>query len=164
VTVKRRRTKVGHIPSRRRLGIYSIGIGVWLTGVLWLVFHYFIKTEDEFGIENSTPYEQVWLVGHAAFSFFAIWMFGVLWLSHIKLGWNAKMNRVTGGTLFAVIAILILTGFGLYYLGNANLRSWTSVIHWVVGLAALIFFVVHRFPRLSRFLDRDNASANQRLD
>lgn len=158
MTVKRRRRQVGFISSRRRKTIYGIGIGVWLTGVLWLIFHYFIKSTDEFGFENTSPLEQVWLTVHAAFSFLAIWMFGVLWINHIKVGWLAKMHRPTGGALFGMIVFLILTGFGLYYLGNANIRSWTSLAHWIAGLAALLFFAVHRFPALSRFFDRNKSA------
>ena len=38
---------------------------------------------------------------------------------------------------------LILTGYGLYYIGSRNWREWTSVAHWVVGLVALALFLIH---------------------
>ena len=41
--------RVGHLPARRKVSIYVTSAGVWLTGCIWLVFHYFIKVEDDFG-------------------------------------------------------------------------------------------------------------------
>ncbi len=150
----RKHRGVGHLPSRRRLAIYFIGLGVWLSGGLWLIFHYFVKVTDEFGFENISPFEHWWLVIHALFAFFAIWMFGVLWVGHIKVGWHAKAQRWTGGSLFGVFTLLTLTGFGLYYIGNADIRSWTSLVHWIVGLAALAVFLLHNPSPLSRFFKR----------
>jgi hypothetical protein len=127
----------------RRVLVYGIGLGVWLTGGLWLVFHYFIRSVDEFGFAGPSPLERRWLVAHAAFAVAAVWIFGLLWPSHIKPGWAIRMQRPAGGTLFAVIAWLILSGFALYYIGASEWRSWTSVSHWAVGLAAIAVFVVH---------------------
>ena len=134
--------QVGRLPRLRRVAIYAIGIGVWLTGCLWIGFHYFVRVTDDFGMQSNSPLEQTWLAIHAAFSFLAIWMFGVLWLGHIKVGWFARSKRATGGTLFTTVAILIATGWGLYY-GHAGLREWLSLLHWILGVAALLVFLWH---------------------
>ena len=142
-----RQPLVGRLPAARRLAIYVIGLGVWLTGCLWVGFHYFVRVTDDFGLRSNSPLEQTWLAIHAAFSFLAIWMFGVLWLGHIKVGWFARSQRWTGGTLFSTIAVLIATGFGLYY-GRAGFREWLSLLHWILGIAALLVFLWHVPPRL----------------
>jgi hypothetical protein len=143
VKPKRPPTRVGALPTRRRLNIYGIAIGVWVTGAVWLVYHYFVRTIDNFGFENVHPHQQWWLIAHAVFSFAAVWMFGVLWPNHIKKGWKLNTQRLTGGSLFGVITWLTLTGLALYYIGDDALRSWTSILHWGVGLAGLAVFLIH---------------------
>ena len=70
-------------------------------------------------------------------------MFGVLWPGHVKAGWRMKSRRLSGGTLFGVVAWLTLTGLALYYIGSTQWRSWTSIAHWAVGLAAAAAFLLH---------------------
>ena len=149
VNPRRTIARVGALPTRRRLNIYAIAIGVWVTGVLWLIYHYFVRIIDNFGFENSHPLEQWWLIAHAIFSFAAVWMFGVLWPNHIKKGWKMKARRPTGGGLFGVILWLTLTGLALYYIGSDAWRSWTSILHWTVGLAGIVVFIWHLVTRTS---------------
>jgi hypothetical protein len=40
-------------------------------------------------------------------------------------------------------AILIVTAFGLYYLGSEMLRPWISDVHIAVGLALPLLLFVH---------------------
>jgi hypothetical protein len=148
---KRTPPKVGRLPSRTRMAIYGVGGGVWLTGCLWLIFHYYVKSNDEFGFENNSPYEIIWLASHAGLSFAAIWIFGFLWVNHIKIGWVRKVHRLSGGILFGFTFLLILTGYLLYYVGNSNVRSWISLVHWVLGLVALFAFLSHRLSWFSFF-------------
>lgn len=135
--------RTGVLPVGRRRLLHGLAIGTWLTGAVWLVFHYFVRTVDQFGFENPHPQQQWWLIAHAVFSFGAVWMFGALWSDHIVRGWKARLRRPTGGTLFGVSAWLTLTGCALYYIGNDFWREWTSLAHWIVGLLALIVFVIH---------------------
>lgn len=58
-----------------------------------------------------------------------------------------KSQRMAGVTLTVITAALILSGYLLYYLGIEWLRDWTSLIHWVVGLALPAFFVWHYLGR-----------------
>jgi len=138
-----RKSRVGVLPPGRKQAIYVISAGVWVTGGLWLIFHYFVKAVDEFGFDSVHPLEKWWLIAHALFGFWALWMFGVLWPNHIKLGWNTKTRWISGGALFLVIAWLSGSGFLLYYLGDVNWRAWTSLAHWIPGLAGLIAFMLH---------------------
>jgi hypothetical protein len=142
--------RVGHLTKRRRYSVYFISIGVWLTGAVWLIFHYFIRQTDQFGFENSHPGEKWALIGHAAFAFYAMWLFGVLWPAHVKRSWNAVVRRGSGGTLFGVTAWLSLTGLALYYIGSDFWRELTSWGHWLVGLAGLVVFLIHLLTRTPR--------------
>jgi hypothetical protein len=131
------------LPTLRRRMIYLIASGTWLTGCLWLVYHYFIKVKDQFGFDSVHPLEKWWLIFHAAFGFWAVWMFGNLWLHHIKLGWTIKARWISGGSLFLFVFWLIGTGYLLYYLGDAKLRGLTSLLHWIPGLAVIGLFFSH---------------------
>ncbi len=137
------KSRVGILPPGRKTGIYVISGGVWLTGGFWLVYHYFITQPDAFGFVGPHPLEKWWLIAHAVFAVWAVWMFGLLWPSHIKLGWTTRTRWISGGSLFLVVAWLTITGLLLYYIGSERWRSWTSLAHWIPGLAGLIAFVLH---------------------
>lgn len=130
------------LPKLRRWTVYAISFATWLTGVLWLIYHYFMTTEGRFG-PVTHPLEPIWIRLHAAFSFFAIAILGLLWGVHILRGWHANWRRWSGGTLVAIFIVLTVTGYGLYYALDEQWRNWTSLIHWVVGLAAIAAFFIH---------------------
>lgn len=135
--------RVGVLPRGRKNAIYAISSGVWCTGGLWLIYHYFVRQTDGFGFEGPHPLEKWWLIAHAAFGVWAVWMFGLLWPNHIKLGWTTRTRWISGGTLFLAVAWLTLSGFLLYYLGSDRWRSWTSLGHWILGLAGPVAFFLH---------------------
>jgi hypothetical protein len=128
----------GHI-----LAIYMIGTGVWLSGVLWLWFHYFVVYAGRFGPTRS-PAESWLMMIHGAFAFAAIWIFGLLWAVRIPAGWSGQRRRLSGGFVVALLAWLIIGGHLLYYLGDDRIRAVVSVSHWIVGLIAPIGFLAHR--------------------
>jgi hypothetical protein len=137
------RAPVG-LSRTRRLGVYAVGIGLWLTGALWLLFHYFLMRPGEFG-PAADPLEAWWLTLHGAFAFLAIWTFGLLWGVHVANNWSAGRRRWSGALLVGVFELLIISGYLLYYLGDETLRPIASLVHWAVGLAGPIFFLAHRF-------------------
>ena len=132
------------LPRARRWTVYGVSFATWLTGVLWLIYHYFMTSEGRFGPQTH-PLESWWKILHAGFSFFAVGILGLLWGVHILRGWNANWRRWSGGTLAALFFILSVTGYLLYYiytLGEAW-REWTSIVHWVLGLVSIVAFFVH---------------------
>ena len=133
----------GVLPVGRKWTLYGFALGTFVTGCVWLVFHYFVRVVDAYGFENPHPQQRWWIIGHAVFSFAAVWMFGALWSDHIVWGWRAKLRRPTGGTLFGFLVWLTATGCALYYVGSDRWRAITSLLHWVPGLAALVVFVLH---------------------
>jgi hypothetical protein len=145
--MKRRAASRARIPVRlprsRHIAVYAIGIGVWLSGGLWLLFHYFVVHPGPFG-PTSSPLEPWWLKLHGAFAFAAIWLFGLLWGVHIVAGWSGWRRRGTGGLMVAILGWLILSGYLLYYLGDETVRPLISLLHWVIGLAVPVAFTAHR--------------------
>jgi hypothetical protein len=70
------------------------------------------------------------------------WIWRVIRGAHAQ-GWKNRYQRYIGIALTAAFAILILSGYMLYYVGDEGLRDWTSIIHWVLGLAAPTLFIWH---------------------
>jgi hypothetical protein len=129
--------------ARRRRLVYLAAGGLWLTGLVWLGLHYFGVRQGEFGAEHS-PLEAWSLKAHGAFGFLALWTLGLLWGVHVVNGWRQQRRRWTGGVLLGVLALLILSGYLLYYAGDDAVRSAVSLVHWSIGLLSLAAFLVHR--------------------
>jgi hypothetical protein len=133
----------------RRLGIYGVGVGLWLSGALWLLFHYFLQVEGPFG---SRPHglEAWWLRLHGAFGFASLWLLGLLWGAHIAHAWSTRRKRWSGSLLLAGLAWLVVSGYLLYYLGDDALRADAALLHWTFGLACPAIFLTHRLARRDR--------------
>lgn len=131
------------LPAWQRRSVYLFAGLTWLTGVAWIIFHYFVQTTDQFGFEGPHPLQHWWLVAHAAAALIGLWLFGLLWNHHIARGWQNRWRRPSGGTLFGVIVWLAVSGCALYYIGSDRVRSWTSLAHWIAGILALLPFLLH---------------------
>lgn len=123
-----------------------VGTGVWLTGGLWLLFHYFLVKQGEFG-PTANPLEPGGLSCTAPLRLPQSGIFGLLWGIHIAKLWPHKCRRWSGGILTGVFALLMVSGYLLYYVGDDRIRPLISAAHWVMGLACPIFFVWHRLRR-----------------
>ena len=134
------------LSRERRLAVYGVAAGVWLTGVLWVIAHYFLAAEGEFGPVIS-PVEFWALASHGGFAFASLWVFGFLWGVHIVAGWRSHRRRWSGGAMFGLIIWLTISGLLLYYLGSDELIAPTMLLHWTTGLAAPLLFLLHRFAR-----------------
>lgn len=134
------------MPRGRRLALYAIGIGAWLSGGLWLLSHYVVADREPFG-RSAIVFEPWWLKLHGAFAFAAIWMFGLLWGTHVAAGWSGRRRYLSGGLLAGLLLWLIVSGYLLYYAGGEATRSAVSLAHWLTGLAAPLGFVAHRLRR-----------------
>lgn len=142
------REPVRQTAKRLRL-INGIGLGLWSSGTLWLVFHYFMQRKGEFG-PAPDPLEHWWLAAHGLFAFASLWLLGLLWGRHIVGAWKIGRHRISGVLLLGVLAVLIASGYLLYYSGSDETRSVVSLIHWTLGLALPLPFLVHRFLKTVR--------------
>ncbi len=122
------------------------GTVLWLSGAGWLLLHYYGQVQGEFGVETN-PLEPWFLRLHGLVLIPALMAFGSLMVAHIPKGWKDKSQRVAGIALTVVMGVLILSGYLLYYLGVEWLRDWTSLVHWLMGLALPAVFVWHYLGR-----------------
>lgn len=115
---------------------------LFLSGALWLVFHYFFTVKTAFG-EGPHSLQQWWLKLHGLAAMTALIIFGSLLLGHIRRAWQHHQNRISGGSMVALMVWLTLTGYALYYFGGEQSRPIISAAHWIIGIAALPLLVLH---------------------
>jgi len=127
---------------RRKTIIYAVLVLTWLSGAVWLLLHYFFAREGEFGREPN-PLEFWVLALHGACAFVVLWLFGWVWTTHIMPWWGGRRRRASGVVLISLAAVLILSGYLLYYGSGDTLREWTGLVHWSIGLVAAIPVLVH---------------------
>lgn len=130
------------MPTWMRRWAYGAGTTCFASGVLWLLFHYFIRHEGEFGPE-AHPLGHVWLTLHGGAAFAMVWVFGLIWLAHVRRGWQRGRNLGSGVTMAILVLVLGLSGWGLYYLSDENWRDVTSLAHWALGLVAGAWLPFH---------------------
>ena len=130
------------LSPRRRHALYAVFGGAWVTGILWLVFHYFIMRQGQFGREPH-PLETWWLRLHGAFAFAALWIGGMLWAVHIGPALSRPGKRISGLLLLGMLAILAATGYLLYYAGDDGLRDVVRWAHWLIGILLAIVLGIH---------------------
>jgi hypothetical protein len=120
----------------------SSGAALWLTGGLWLLLHHYGQVQGNFGPETH-PLEPWMLRLHGLALIPVLLGAGGLMVAHIPRGWHYPHQRVAGVVLGVLLLTLILTGYLLYYVSSDSLRSWSSFIHWVLGLALPVIFIWH---------------------
>jgi hypothetical protein len=123
-----------------RFALYGAFALLVLTGAVWLV-------ADQL---KDSPEGELWqrvsasmLMVHGGVAMITLLMLGALFPLHMRLGWRSGRNRITGPAMAAFNALLIVTAFGLYYLGSDTLRPWVSDVHIGLGFALPALFVFH---------------------
>ncbi|WP_225010909.1 hypothetical protein [Novosphingobium percolationis] len=118
------------------------GMGLWLSGCGWLLLHYYGQKQGEFGPEMN-PVEPWMMKAHGLFLIPALLGIGGMFIAHIPKGWAHRHQRIAGVALCVVLAALIASGYMLYYVGDEDLRAWTSLAHWTIGLGLPVVFLWH---------------------
>jgi hypothetical protein len=140
-------------PSTRRTD--SIRLGPWhqgavygatallvLSGIVWLVLHYFMAQPGDYGPQIH-PLEPWMLRLHGAAAMAGLIVYGSLLPVHIRRAWAIRRNIALGIGVAAVMLLLTITGYLLYYAGSEETRPVISAAHWVIGLAAPLLLAWH---------------------
>ena len=127
-------------PHKRVLyGVFAL---LWLSGALWLGFHYFLRVPGEFGAA-AHPLEIWWLRLHGLMGFAMLVVIGSVLPIHTRRAWHLHKNRSTGFLMQSILLWLSLTGYALYYFAADASAVWLPLLHWVVGLALPLMLVLH---------------------
>lgn len=122
--------------------IYASGAALLLSGAVWLLARYGLRAHGQFG-ETVHPLEPWAMKVHGASAMVALFFLGSLLNAHIRRALKAGRNLGTGWGMVATLALLILTGFGLYYVAGEADRPLWSLLHWGVGLWLGLLTALH---------------------
>lgn len=131
--------RLGRLHER---AVYSSVALLILSGALWLVFHYFFRVEGEFGT-SPHPLEYWWLRLHGAAAMVSLIVIGSMLPVHVRRAWELRKNIATGLMTVSVLALLVTTGYALYYFAGGSSRAAISAMHWIVGLTLPIALAWH---------------------
>jgi hypothetical protein len=123
-----------------RYAIYAVFTVLALTGAGWLVADWQKDLSSDEIWQQSIAYL---LMIHGGTAMVALLLLGALVPVHLMRAWRSRKNRISGSVMVTFNAILILTAFGLYYLGSETLRPWMSWIHLAAGFALALLFPFH---------------------
>ncbi len=130
------------LTSGHRRWVYWSAAVLFASGALWLVFHYFLQRDGQFG-PAPHPLEQWWLRLHGGAAMLALLVVGSLLPVHVRRGWHHRRNLPLGIALSSVVLLLTLSGYALYYFGSEDARPWISLFHWGIGIAGPLVLVWH---------------------
>jgi len=130
------------LSSGHRRWVYWTAAAVFGSGVLWLIFHYFLEAEGQFG-PSPHPLEQWWLRLHGAAAMVCLLVVGSLLPVHVRRSWHQRRNLPVGIVLATVLLVLLLSGYALYYFGGEQTRVWISTLHWGIGIGSPLVLLWH---------------------
>ena len=122
-----------------RYFLYAVLALVFLSGVVWGYWNYLVASPGDFEISAKAWAMKI----HGGAAMAVLVLIGMLLNVHVRFAWRAGRNRVNGSIFLSALAVLSISGYGLYYAGGERLRAWTSWIHLAVGLVLPILLLIH---------------------
>jgi hypothetical protein len=132
------------MPRRQRLAVYLVSTLLWATGILWLVLDQFFARQEQFG-RTPHPLESPLLLAHGILAIGSAYLLGWVSARHVLLWWTAGLRRVSGAVFAALMALLGLTGFALFFLSSDRWQRFTQLSHDALGLGIALFALQHWF-------------------
>ena len=130
------------VPSRFRRFLYAVLVTSWCSGVVFFILNQWVRVDGEFGPEKH-PWQFGVLRIHGAGAFLMMITFGYLLASHVKVGWPLKKFHPMGLVSVGSVAFLIVSAYGLYYIGDPGLRALVAYCHAAVGVCLPILVTAH---------------------
>jgi hypothetical protein len=129
------------LPKALKRSIHFVALAVLTTGIIWVALR--AVPDDWISGAQSRHFQAQLLKLHGATAMLALIAFGALLVAHILPALKSPPNRAAGISLLSCAGSLALTGWGLYYIGEEELRGWASDLHIVIGVSATLIFAWH---------------------
>lgn len=120
-----------------------------LKAVVYLAFGVLVLTGAVLMFPDYLPTSDTWEKFpalsrkiHGGAAMLALLVLGAL-TAHVKRGWKAAQNRLSGVVLLALNGFLIATGYGLYYAAEEDFRTWLIRWHGWIGLGTVVLLPAH---------------------
>jgi len=122
---------------------------LWLTGCYWLILHFFFARPSDFGPVQH-PWSPLILRNHGWIAVAGGFLLGWVSAGHVNERWSQGVKRVSGISMATLAAVLVLTGYALYYTTD-RIHDAAGFVHEILGGAAIVFALVHwRRYRIAR--------------
>lgn len=115
---------------------------LWCSGLLWLLLHYFLRQQGDFG-PVPHPLEKWSLRLHGLAVFMGLVLLGSLIPVHGRQAWRVRRQQRSGLAMTLTAVWLAGTGYALYYLVSDREASWIPVLHWGAGMAGPLLVLQH---------------------
>lgn len=120
-----------------------------LKAVVYLAFGVLVLTGAVLMFPDYLPTSDTWEKFpalsrkiHGGAAMLTLLVLGAL-TAHVKRGWKAAQNRLSGVVLLALNGFLIATGYGLYYAAEEDFRTWLIRWHGWIGLGTVVLLPAH---------------------
>jgi hypothetical protein len=132
------------MPRAQRAAVYlSVGV-LWISGCGWLYLDQFAEQRGPFG-NIPHPLEPPLLLMHGVASVASLYLFGWIGARHALRWWAGGLRRTSGGLLACILALLILSGFALFFLSSDAWQRYAAAAHDLLGIALTVFAIQHWF-------------------
>jgi hypothetical protein len=131
-----------------RLTIFAAFGVLWASGCVWLILHLFFEGQTQFG-PTPNPWEPSVIRLHGWIAVAAVFLLGWITAKHISERWPQLRKRVSGLSLAGVLALLVISGYGLYYTTD-RLHDMAATAHEILGTAVILIALTHWARRSSR--------------
>lgn len=81
----------------------------------------------------------------------------------MRRAWVLHRNSASGFAIASVFAVLIASGYALYYFGTEDTRPIVSAMHWVIGLGCAPLLTLHVVMGRLRAVAASTESTGERL-
>ncbi len=123
------------LPETQKKLTFVFFIIVSISGVWWSILHDLVSSKQDDFMHDL-------LVIHGAGAFLSMMAIGAILPVHVRLAWKEKRNRSSGLMISLASAVIILSGFALYY-GWEEILDLVKWIHLFVGVLAMFLLPIH---------------------
>ncbi len=126
---------------RTRAVLIGVCALLWLSGALWLLLHYVYPDHNEFG-RLPNRFEAPLMRVHGLVAVAGVFLLGWIGAGHIRARWSVALNRASGLWLLGCAAVLVLSGYALYYT-TGGFHDAAALAHQGLGLVAIVAALMH---------------------
>ncbi|MEM6453560.1 MAG: hypothetical protein AAF772_00560 [Acidobacteriota bacterium] len=128
--------------SFQRRFLFALILLSWVSGITFFVLNTWVTVEGEFGPQKHPQQFNV-LKAHGAAAFLQLMVFGYLLADHVPKGWRVTRMRGIGLTLVIAQSLLVVSAYGLYYMGDEDRRQIVAYVHYAVGFSLPFLLIAH---------------------
>lgn len=151
-----RRVQSSRLSAQLRASVHLVFSVLWLSGVAWLLLHYFAARPGEFGLVRH-PLEAPLMLVHGVVAMLALFVLGWFAALHSSDGNRRRARRASGWVLSTLIGVLAIAGCLQFFVSGEGAQAVLRLVHEVCGVALLLPVLAHlwSFSSTARVVSRE---------